>query len=146
MEAMVYQMDKYPKFSFPIVIDNDKKWYLLNWRKKEVIKFGNGNLLRAAEGRHIFSGVDGNINSDGAYKFFFMPQEFLIKNKILSILVNYYLPESQLEFSSVPTITFYKTTHLAKKIGIDVQIEGSSLQAPFTRLIQRLAQKADRNQ
>ena len=144
MKAMVYQMDKDPKFCFPIVIDNDKKWYLLDWFKKEAIEFRNGNFFSAAEGKHILRQIDGNINSYGTYKLFFMPQEFLIKNQILSILVNYYLPENQLEFSSVPTIIFYKTTHLAKKIGIDVQIEGSSLQAPITRLIQRLAKNADR--
>ena len=64
-----------------------------------------------------------------------IPQEFFLKNQILSVLLNHYLPEVQLQFSQLPTVDFHETVKKVEQMGMNLQVKDSCIQEPFHRLL-----------
>ena len=138
MQALVCQMSSNSKYSFPVIRDNNDKWYLLNWLTNETREIQTNAGVTGVDLRQFVDQTGEIAANEVEYKVFFIPQEFLIKNQILSTLINHYQPENQLEFTSVPTIVFYETINSASNAGLHVQLQNWYLPAPFKRLIRIL--------
>ena len=78
------------------------------------------------------------IPDDENVIFFFEPQDFLLKNQILGVLIRHYAPELSVSFPAVPALTIYASMgNLQPGSGTDPPPFACVAQ-PFDRLLAEL--------
>ena len=137
MKTVIYRPNQSTEYFFP-VIGTGGNWYMLNWAGKGVIQIGGNESFRTDHTQFVLDNLDSDDGSGGTYQLFFLPQEFLVKNQLLSVLLQYYLPDILLEFDDLPTVISYETGRELEENGVKLETKDFCLQAPFNHLLELL--------